>query len=58
MTKAQLILRYTLSHPNCDTTIVGTCNAEHLAENIAAANAGPLDDDLVDEIQRRVRSVL
>ncbi len=38
MSRAELILRYTLSHPHCDTTIVGTCNAAHLAENIAAVD--------------------
>jgi aryl-alcohol dehydrogenase-like predicted oxidoreductase len=51
-----LILRYTLSHPHCDTTIVGTLNPLHLAENVAAAGRGPLPKDLYDEITRRVRS--
>ncbi len=37
MKPAELILRYTLSHPHCHTTIVGTCNPGHLAENLAAA---------------------
>lgn len=54
MTRAELILRYTLSHPHCDTTIVGTCNEAHLAENIAAAEKGALPDDLIEEIRRRV----
>ena len=55
MTKAQMILRYTLSHPHCHTTIVGTCNPAHLAENIAAATYGPLPTELYDHITRRVR---
>lgn len=52
--RSELILRYTLTHPRCDTTIVGTCNHEHLAENLAAAQKGPLPDELVAEISRRV----
>lgn len=55
LTKAQLILRYTLSHPHCHTTIVGTMNPAHLRENLDAAAAGPLAPDLYDEITRRVR---
>ncbi|GIX00197.1 MAG: putative oxidoreductase YqkF [Pirellulaceae bacterium] len=52
-TRAQFLLRFTLSHPACDTTIVGTCNLEHLQENIQAAARGPLSDELVAEIRRR-----
>jgi aryl-alcohol dehydrogenase-like predicted oxidoreductase len=54
MSRAELILRYTLSHAHCHTTIVGTCNRQHLAENIAAAGAGSLPDDLYQEVTRRV----
>lgn len=54
MSRAELILRYTLSHPHCDTTIVGTCNETHLQENIAAANKGPLPETLYQEITQRV----
>ena len=54
MTAAQMILRYTLSHAACHTTIVGTCNPEHLADNLAAASAGPLESELVAEITTRV----
>ena len=57
MTRAELILRYTLSHPHCDTTIVGTCNHEHLAENLAAAKNGPLPSDLYEEIRSRVAAI-
>ncbi|MCA8995466.1 MAG: aldo/keto reductase [Planctomycetaceae bacterium] len=58
MTKAELILRFTLSHPACHTTIVGTCNLDHLAENLKAAEAGPLPLELSEEMKRRVSSVL
>jgi len=54
MSRAELILRYTLSHPHCHTTIVGTCNQAHLGENLAAAEAGPLPEELYAEVRRRV----
>ncbi len=58
MSRAQLILRFTLSHPHCDTTIVGTCNSAHLAENLAAAAAGPLPAELYAAIRSRVADAL
>jgi aryl-alcohol dehydrogenase-like predicted oxidoreductase len=54
MSRAELILRFTLSHPDCHTTIVGTCNHEHLSENLAAAEAGGLPDQLYREVTERV----
>ena len=54
MTKAELILRYTLSHPHCHTTIVGTCSHDHLAENLQSAAKGPLSADLLDVISTRI----
>ena len=54
MKRAEMILRYTLSHPHCHTTIVGTCDPEHLAENLAAAAKGPLPADVYEEVARRV----
>ena len=53
MTPAELILRYTISHPHCDTTIVGTCNRAHFEENLASVKKGPLPTSLYDEIMRR-----
>lgn len=57
MTRAALILRYTLSHPHCHTTIVGTCNREHLTENLAAAEAGSLPRELYEEVTNRVAAL-
>jgi aryl-alcohol dehydrogenase-like predicted oxidoreductase len=54
MSRAELILRYTLAHPHCHTTIVGTCNPAHLAENVAAATSGPLPSELCDQIRSRI----
>lgn len=56
MSRAELILRHTLSHPACDTTIVGTSDRRHLEENLRAAARGPLPDDLVEQIRCRVAS--
>ena len=47
-------LRFTLSHPSVDTIIAGTLNPIHLAENVAAAQAGPLPDDVYAEAKRRL----
>ncbi|WP_397569751.1 aldo/keto reductase [Schlesneria sp. T3-172] len=57
MKRAELVLRYTLTHPCCHTTIVGTCNPQHLSENIAAASTGPLPQDLYAEVSNRVASL-
>jgi len=54
MSRSEFILRCTLSHPDCHTTIVGTCNREHLAENVAAAVRGPLPEELSQAIAARV----
>lgn len=58
MSSAELILRYTLSHPHCDTTIVGTCNLAHFAENLVSAAHGRLPAELYAEISARVARAL
>jgi aryl-alcohol dehydrogenase-like predicted oxidoreductase len=57
MPRAELILRYTLSHPHCHTTIVGTCNAEHFSENLAAAAKGRLPSELYHQVTSRVAAL-
>lgn len=57
MKRAELILRHTLSHPHVHTTIVGTCNPEHLAENLRAAERGPLPTEVYNQITTRVASL-
>lgn len=57
MNRAEMILRYTLSHPHCHTTIVGTCNPTHLSENLAAVAKGALSDDLYKQISDRVAAL-
>ena len=57
MKRAELILRFTLAHPHCDTTILGTCNPAHLAENLAAAAKGPLPTDLYRQVASRIAAL-
>jgi aryl-alcohol dehydrogenase-like predicted oxidoreductase len=58
MKPAELILRHTITHPVCHTTIVGTRSVEHLTENLAAAAKGPLPDDVCEEVRCRVAAVI
>jgi aryl-alcohol dehydrogenase-like predicted oxidoreductase len=52
--RTAFLLRFTLSHPHCHTTIVGTQNPRHLQENIAVAAKGPLAADVYAEAKRRL----
>lgn len=54
MTRMEFILRFTLSHPDLHTTIVGTMNPEHLRQNLEAARKGPLPPDVYAEAKRRL----
>ncbi len=51
------LLRYTLTHPDVHTTIVGTLYPDHLQENIAAATKGPLSPDTYAEAKRRLDAI-
>ena len=56
--RTAFILRFTLSHPDMHTTIVGTQNVDHLDENVrVASNNGPLPDDVYEEAKRRLDGV-
>jgi len=54
LTRIEFTLRFTLSHPGLNTTIVGTRNLEHLEDNIRAAKKGPLPSDVLLEAKRRL----
>ncbi len=54
MSKMEFMLRFTITHPDLDTTIVGTSNPAHLEENLAAAVKGPLPRDVYEEAKRRL----
>jgi aryl-alcohol dehydrogenase-like predicted oxidoreductase len=52
--RTAFLLRYTLTHPHVDTTIVGTLYPEHLKENIQAVERGPLSPEAYAEAKRRL----
>jgi aryl-alcohol dehydrogenase-like predicted oxidoreductase len=54
MSRMEFLLRFTLAHPGMHTTIVGTANPAHLADNVAAARKGPLPADVYEEARRRI----
>src|SRR6516162_9544541 len=54
MSPMELILRFTFTNPDLDTTIVGTVNPAHLQTNLDALEHGPLPPDLYDEAKRRL----
>ena len=52
MTLPEMALRFILSHPAVSTTIPGMRKAEHVRQNIAASDAGPLDKGLLAELKK------
>ncbi|GMU40049.1 MAG: aldo/keto reductase [Chloroflexota bacterium] len=54
MSRMEFTLRFTLSHPDVHTTIVGTANLDHLRANCEVARRGPLPADVVAEAKRRL----
>lgn len=48
------LLRFTLTHPQMSTTIVGTKNPVHLAENVRYAEKGNLSNEIYEEAKRRL----
>ncbi|HLK59034.1 MAG TPA: aldo/keto reductase [Chthonomonadaceae bacterium] len=53
-TRSGFLLRFLLTHPDIHTTIVGTLHPEHLHENVAIAEKGPLAPDVYAEAKRRL----
>lgn len=51
---AALAHRYALSMPGVDSVVLGVKNRAELAECVAAAEAGPLDEDLIARIDAAV----
>lgn len=51
-TATSFMLRFTLSHPDVHTAIVGTLNPEHLAQNVAAAARGPLPAEVYNRAKQ------
>ena len=57
MSRVAFMLRFTLSHPGLDTTIVGTRSVDHLRDNLATARMGPLPPEVLREAKRRLAEV-
>ena len=54
MSRMEFMLRFTLSHPDLHTTIVGTANLGHLRANCEVARKGPLPDEVYAEAKQRL----
>lgn len=54
MSRMEFMLRFTLTHPDMHTTIVGTSNPVHLDANVAAAVKGPLPADVYEAAKKRL----
>jgi aryl-alcohol dehydrogenase-like predicted oxidoreductase len=54
MSSMEFVLRFTLTNPDLDTTIVGTVNPAHLQSNLDALEHGPLPPALYEEAKRRL----
>ncbi len=52
MSLPELALRFVLSHPAVSTTIVGMRKLEHVRENIALSDKGPLSPELLRELKQ------
>jgi aryl-alcohol dehydrogenase-like predicted oxidoreductase len=51
---AEFLLRFTLAHPDCHTSIFGSADPGHVRANAAAAERGPLPEELHAEAARRL----
>jgi aryl-alcohol dehydrogenase-like predicted oxidoreductase len=54
MSPMEFILRFTFTHPELDTTIVGTVNPAHLQANLEVLDQGPLPSNVYEEAKRRL----
>ena len=57
MNRYEFVLRFTLTHPACHTTIVGTANFDHLQANVAAAKTGPLPPQVYEQAKARLAQI-
>ena len=54
MTAMEFILRFTFSHPDLHTNIVGTISPAHLKNNVEILKQGPLPAEVYTEAKRRL----
>src|SRR6266403_4401728 len=52
MTLPEMAIRFILSHPEVSTTIVGMRNPQHVRQNLALSDAGPLPAELIRELRK------
>jgi aryl-alcohol dehydrogenase-like predicted oxidoreductase len=57
ITPMEFILRFTFTHPDLHTNIVGTINPVHLQQNVEMLLQGPLPADVYAEAKRRLDAV-
>ena len=55
-TPMEFILRFTFTHPDMHTNIVGTIDPAHLRHNVEVVKRGPLPADVYAEAKRRLDS--
>jgi aryl-alcohol dehydrogenase-like predicted oxidoreductase len=54
MTPMEFVLRFSFTHPDLHTNIVGTINPAHLQHNVEVLRQGPLPADVYAEAKRRL----
>ena len=54
MTSMEFVLRFSFTHPDLHTNIVGTINPAHLQHNVAVLRQGPPPPDIYAEAKRRL----
>jgi len=52
MSLPEMALRFVISHPAVSTTIIGMRKLDHVRENIAFSDKGPLDPQLLEELKK------
>lgn len=52
MTLPEMALRFILSNPTVSTTIAGMRKPDHVRQNLAASDLGPLDKNLLAELKK------
>jgi len=57
MNRYEFLLRFTLTHPACHTTIVGTGDLAHLEANVATASSGPLPAATYEQAKERLAQI-
>jgi aryl-alcohol dehydrogenase-like predicted oxidoreductase len=52
MSLPEMALRFVISHPAVSTTIIGMRKLDHVRENIAFSDKGPIDPQLLQELKK------